>query len=184
MGTMRIIAGKYRGKALKTPTGQETRPLLSRLRKSLVDILRPRLAGARVLELFGGSGAVSFELLSGGAKEALIIELSPHSARAIRENAAALGADARVMEGDCLKALPRIFAAGERFDIVIVAPPYGKNLQHESMELLTQNFLLAEGGLVIVQREGAEPFWEAKAPFVHLRTREYGRTVFDFYKEE
>lgn len=182
MGTMKITSGKYRGRNLKTPEGVETRPLLTRLRKSLLDILRPRLGGVKVLELFGGSGAISFELLSGGAGEALIIELSERSARAIRDNAAFLGARARVTVGDCLKEIPAISARGERFGIIIVAPPYGKGLQAMAMAALCANPLLNESGVVVVQREGIEPFWEPTNPFIHQRTREYGRTVFDFYE--
>lgn len=184
MGKIRIISGKYRGKALFAPEGEETRPLLSRLRKSLADILRPKLQGASVLDLFSGSGAIGFELLSNGAQNAVLIEKSPKSAAYIRQNALALGAEAKVIESDCLKVIPSLFKAKEKFDVVVVAPPYGLELQRAAMEALTKNPLLEEGGTVVVQREARESFWEPVKPFYLVETRKYGRTVFDFYGAE
>ncbi|TAL16676.1 16S rRNA (guanine(966)-N(2))-methyltransferase RsmD [bacterium] len=181
MGKIRIISGKYRGKALFAPEGEETRPLLSRLRKSLADILRPRLQGTFVLDLFAGSGAIGFELLSNGAQKAVLIEKSPRSASYIRQNALALGAEAKVIESDCLKVIPSLFKAGEKFDVILVAPPYGLELQRAAMEALAENPLLAVGGTVVVQREAKESFWEPVKPFHLIETRKYGRTVFDFY---
>lgn len=154
---------------------------MSRLRKSLADILRPKLQGTRVLDLFSGSGAICFELLSNGAESAVLIEKSPKSAAYIRKNALALGAEAKVIENDCLKVIPNLSGAGERFDVIIVAPPYGLELQSAAMKALVQNPLLKEGGTVVVQREVKESFWEPLKPFHLIETRKYGRTVFDFY---
>lgn len=182
MSDLRITSGRFKGRALISPEGEEvTRPLLTRLRKSLADILRPRLQGARVLELFGGTGAIAFELLSNGAATATIIEKDPVSARIIRENARKLGAEAKVVEGDCLQKIPQLAAQGEKFDIIIVAPPYGLGLQKKAMGALSSNPLLLPGGLAIVQREKIEPLWEPVGLFTFAQTRAYGRTVFDFY---
>jgi 16S rRNA (guanine966-N2)-methyltransferase len=184
MGEIRLISGKYRGKLLESPPGASTRPLLSRLRKSLADILRPRLHGAVVLDLFGGTGAIAFELLSNGAERAVIIELDFSAAKILEQNAKRLGAQARVVQGDCLEAIVRLGKADEQFDVIMVAPPYYMDLQRKAMEALAAASLLAAGGVVIVQRDKSEPFWEAKTPFIHEQTRDYGRTVFDFYQLE
>ena len=181
MDELRIVSGKYKGRSLKSPEGKGTRPLLTRLRKSLADILRPRLPGCRVLDVFGGTGAISFELLSNGAEEAVIVELDPAAASIIKENARKLGAPVNVMTGDALAAVDLLWASKRLFDIVVVAPPYGLGLQKKTMDALSAKPLLRQGGTAIVQREAAEPFWEAVQPLEHERTRKYGRTVFDFY---
>lgn len=181
---MRIVSGRFRGRLLETPEGKSTRPLLTRLRKSLADILRPELPGAGIVELFGGSGAISFELLSNGATHALIVEVDKAAATIIRANAKKLGAQALVEEGDCLRLMPTFARRNRPFQIAIVAPPYGLGLQARAMEALVIARILSPGGLAVVQREDSEPLWEAKGGFVLERTREYGRTVFDFYRWE
>lgn len=181
MGEIRIVSGRFRGRNIEAPEGRVTRPLLTRLRKSLVDTLRPRLAGSRVLDLFGGSGAIAFELLSNGASEAVVVELDEAAARAIEGNARVLGASVRVRRGDCLVEAPRLDRAGERFDVIIVAPPYQRGLQESAMEMLARTGLLARGGIVVVQRDHREPQWPGGVSLVLTETRRYGRTVFDFY---
>jgi 16S rRNA (guanine966-N2)-methyltransferase len=184
VGSLRISSGSLRGRKVQTPEGEGTRPLLTRVRKSLSDLLRPDLPGSRVLDLFGGSGAIAFELLSNGAKTAVVVELDAAAARLIRENSEALSAEVEVLRMSALDALPRL-ASGERsFDVVIVAPPYGRGLQQAVLEALEHHWLLAPGAIVVLQRERREPA-AVPAPSGRLRlvrTREYGRTVFDFYR--
>jgi len=182
MGQIRIISGSYGGRSLETPEGLATRPLLSRLRKSLADIMRPRLPGMRLIELFGGSGAISFELLSNGAAHAHVIELDPIAAAIIRRNATKLGAGVEVETGDAIERLTAIVKKGETFDLAIVAPPYGLGLQARAMEALAKTRALKPGGTALVQREASEPQWEPKSRFEAPLTRSYGRTIFDFYR--
>lgn len=181
MGEITIVSGKWGGRSIMTPEGVATRPLLSRLRKSLADILRPRLHGASVMELFGGSGAIALELLSNGAESAVIVELDEAVCRLIGSNIKKLGANAKVEQGDCLQIIPKYAAAGAKFDVVIVAPPYGAGLQSKAMTALAYRPLVKNGGLAIVQRELNEPFWTPRDGFGQVETRRYGRTVFDFY---
>jgi len=186
MGIIHITSGRLRSRRVRTPEGFETRPLLTRLRKSLADILRPRLQGARVLDLFGGSGAVSFELLSTGAASAVVVEKNPKTAELICQNAWDLGAekDVEVFRGDGIKAVSRLAGQGEKFDIIVVAPPYGLRLQQRALNVLGKHEMLTADGTVIVQREDREPVPEASGRLRFVRTRSYGRTAFDFYEEE
>jgi 16S rRNA (guanine966-N2)-methyltransferase len=183
MGCIRIVSGSLKGRKLQTPPGDATRPLLTRLRKSLIDILRPRLAGACVLDLFGGSGAIAFECLSNGASRAVVVELHSQTALLIRQNAHSLGIDAAVEVrcGDGISAIAGFEDRDEKFDIIIVAPPYGHALQQKALLQLSGAPVLAGGGVVVVQRESHEPFIEPAGGLVHVSTRSYGRTVFDFY---
>lgn len=185
MGYIRIVSGKFKSRKLQTPPGDATRPLLTRLRKSLIDILRPRLADARVLDLFGGSGAIAFECLSNGAAHAVIVELDPETSVLIRRNAQSLGIEAsvKVCTGDGIKAITALEDRKDRFDIIIVAPPYGHALQQQALRQLSRALVLARGGVIVVQRDTREPFIEPAAGLAHLSTRSYGRTVFDFYSD-
>jgi 16S rRNA (guanine966-N2)-methyltransferase len=186
MGIIHITSGRLRSRKVRTLEGIETRPLLTRLRKSLADILRPRLQGARVLDLFGGSGAVAFELLSNGAASAVVVEKNQKTAELIRRNAGDLGVeeDVEVFNGDGIKAISRLAGQGYKFDIIVVAPPYSLGLQQRAIDVLETHTVLAASGTVIVQREDREPVPEASGRLRFVRTRSYGRTAFDFYEEE
>src|SRR5215212_2102432 len=133
---MRIIGGVAGGLILKAPKGLEVRPTPDLVRQALFNSLGSRVEGVRVLELFGGTGALSLECLSRGAREALCIELSPKHARIIEQNFAMMKlADAsfRVRVQDVFTALPQLAGAGEQFDLIVADPPYGeKNVAKRS----------------------------------------------------
>ena len=184
MGTVRITSGTLRGRRVETPPGEATRPLLTRLRKSLADILRPRLPGARVLDLFAGSGAVALELLSNGADEAVAVERSPGAAALVLRNVRRLGAAGRVrvIEADALRACEDLGARGELFDVVLIMPPYWKGLQQQALDAVARAGLLAPGGVTVVQRHRDEPAATPPGGLSLVRSRGYGRTTFDFYE--
>jgi 16S rRNA (guanine966-N2)-methyltransferase len=120
----RIIAGEFRGRRLVTPADERVRPTADRVREAWMNILGDRLVGARVLDLFAGSGALGLEALSRGAASATLVELAPASLAAIRANVTALGVADRVTvrRGDAAR-----FAAelGPRaFDLALADPPY------------------------------------------------------------
>ena len=183
MGKIQLVSGTLRGRSIQTPAEDKTRPLLSRLRKTLADILRPNLQGAAMLDLFGGSGAIAFELLSNGAKSAEIVELHPPAVALIRSNAESLGLQnqVRVHCGDALQMIDRLAENDDRFDIILVAPPYGHGLQQQAISTLASFNLLSKDGTVIVQRDNREPCTKPVAPFNLVRTRSYGRTIFEFF---
>lgn len=183
MGFITITSGSLRGRRIQTPEGGQTRPLLTRLRKSLADILRPRLPGTRILDLFGGSGAIAFELLSNGAATAVIVELGLKTAELITTNARNLGiaSSVQVLPGDGIAAVAALAGKKEGFDIIIVAPPYGLGLQHKAVAALAAHRILNPCGLLIVQREDREAQVAPPAGLVLTRNRSYGRTLFDFY---
>ncbi len=133
---MRIIGGSAGGRILKAPKGLDVRPTPDLVRQALFNSLAARVPGCRVLELFGGTGALSLECLSRGAREALCIELSPKHGRVIEENFAMMNLPAemfRVRIQDVFTALPQLVAAGDRFDLILADPPYGdKNVGRRS----------------------------------------------------
>ncbi len=184
MGEIRITSGSLRGRKIKTPSEDTTRPLLTRLRKSLADILRPELKGSRILDLFGGSGAIVFELISNGADSAVIVEIDKKAADLISMNISTLNLEkeVKVLNVDAVGSVSSFASKNEFFDIIIVAPPYGLSLQQKALDMLGSYKILSSEGLLIVQRDEKELLCKAADCFQFYRTRDYGRTMFDFYK--
>ncbi len=134
--------------------GEETRPPLARVREAVANILQPRLEEAQVLDLFAGTGSYSFELISRGARNAVLIDKNPKAVEVIKKNVARMGLEnqVRVIRGDALKVIDQLAIKGQSFDIIIVAPPYFTGLDALSMRKLSQTGLLAPGGIVVLQQ--------------------------------
>lgn len=133
---MRITGGQAGGRILKVPKGMAVRPTIDRVKQAVFNSLGERVVGARVLELFAGSGALSLECLSRGAKSAVCVELSSKHADFIRRNAAIpglVGGALEVRTQDVFAALPQMVANGQQFDLILADPPYGdKNVGRRS----------------------------------------------------
>jgi 16S rRNA (guanine966-N2)-methyltransferase len=180
---MRIIGGTAGGTLLKVPHGYDVRPTPDLVRQAVFNSLGGRVAGARVLELFGGTGALGLECLSRGAADALCVELSPKHARFIEGNVRAAGLPAarfHVRVQDAFTALAQLAAHGERFDLVMADPPYGeKNVGRRStsfaQRLLDDAHLpqvLSPGGLLVLghtKRDTLElpPAWHERKLMKH-----------------
>ena len=120
---MRIIGGRLKGRRLDAPTWQGLRPTSDKLRETLFNVLQGRMAGARFLDVFAGTGAVGIEALSRGAAEITFIEKDPRAVALIEANLAACGieADYNIRRGEVLAALRD---AGATFDVILLDPPY------------------------------------------------------------
>lgn len=127
---MRIIAGEWGGRTISAPKGRDVRPTSDRAREAWMSIVHPILPGARVLDLFAGTGALGLEALSRGAVWADFVELSPRTGRTLDDNIAALGAGLRcaVHRGDALAFVTRLTQAGTQYDVAFADPPYRKDL--------------------------------------------------------
>ena len=121
---MRIIAGKYRGRTLATFRGEAVRPTSDRVKESLVQILAPRIGGARVLDLFCGSGALGIECLSRGAEDVLFNDISKESLSLLEKNLARVGEKRKVLSRDFRACL---LTADGQFDLIFSDPPYGQD---------------------------------------------------------
>ena len=158
---MRIVAGTFRGRPLVAPKGQSTRPTADRTRQALFNVLEhavwsPGLEGARVIDLFAGSGALGLEAISQGAEFCLFVERDEAALRALRGNVAALGlADrTRIDRRDAGKLGP---CAGEPFDLAFLDPPYGQGLAEMALARLAEGDWLAPDALVAVERGADDP---------------------------
>src|SRR6478609_9004258 len=125
---MRIVAGRWRGRQIAAPADDRTRPTGDRVREAWMSIVNPWLAGARVLDLFAGSGALGLEALSRGAEVVDFVEIAPKSLEALRANAESLGAGsaAVIHRGDALRFVEKL--EPHAFDVAFADPPYDLGL--------------------------------------------------------
>ena len=139
---MRITGGQAGGRILRVPKGTAVRPTPDLVKQAVFNSLGERVIGARVLELFAGSGALSLECLSRGAKSALCVELAQKHAEFIRRNAVISGFPPGALEvrtQDVFAVIPQLISAGAEFDLILADPPYGeKNVGRRSESLAQQ----------------------------------------------
>ncbi|WP_298123630.1 16S rRNA (guanine(966)-N(2))-methyltransferase RsmD [Brevundimonas sp.] len=177
---MRVVGGAFKGRALVAPDGQGTRPTSDRARQAIFNILEHAawaepLQGARVLDLYAGSGALGFEAISRGAAFALFVETDDAARGAIRENADALGlmGRTRVHRRDATDLGVRPGSAGEAFTLAFLDPPYGRGLGEQTLARLREGNWLAPGALVAFERGSDEP--EIDTPgYERLDARDWG----------
>lgn len=170
---MRIIAGKYRAKKLSKIEG-EIRPTSDRVKESLFEILSKRLQGARVLDLFCGSGALGIECLSRGAEEVVFNDISPKSLAVLEKNLKNIGEKREIYSLDFKKMLQK---AEGKFDLIFADPPYRENYLPEICAIVKSRELLKADGLLIFEGERKEESFEG---FSLKDFRSYGRTLVYF----
>lgn len=173
---MRIIAGKYRGRTLASFKGEEIRPTSDRVKESVFQILSPRIAGARVLDLFCGSGALGLECLSRGAAEAVFNDLRAESLAVLRKNLVRVTESYRVVCRDFRACLS---AETGQFDLIFSDPPYREDFLCEIGALVAERGLLRGGGLLVHESEREET---PPAGFRMADFRRYGRTAVCFFE--
>ncbi len=184
---MRVIAGSAKGRKLKSPTTDETRPILDRVKTALFDTLMGEIVDTRFLDLFAGVGGIGIEALSRGAASDTFIELSPESYRLLRENLAItrLADKAETIRGDAFAFLKAAVAQGRIYDIVYVAPPQYHGMAARAVSLLDTEPLTTPGGLVIAQVHPRERADFADLSLHRLRLadeRRYGATLLLYYE--
>jgi len=184
-GTLRVIAGTAKGLHLKTVPGDSTRPITDIVKEALFNIIAPEIQGNKVLDLFGGTGAVSIEALSRGAETAVIIDKSQTAASIIRQNleTARFAKRAKVICGDAFSYLS--VQAKESFDLIYIAPPQYKDMWQKAVKMLDQDpAWLTAAGQIIVQ---INPLEWAELPLENLQVfdqRKYGDTLLVFYEHK
>ena len=184
---MRIIRGTAAGRILKVPKGYAVRPTPDLVRQAIFNSLGERIPGARVLELFGGTGALSLECLSRGATRVCCVERDRNHARVIEQNLEITRAprelfDLRVQ--DAFSALPQLAATGSQFDLIFADPPYGeKNIGRRSTSFAQQLLddanlpaLLAPGGRFILGHTKRDTL-ELPAPWREEKRLKHGDSV-------
>jgi 16S rRNA (guanine966-N2)-methyltransferase len=170
---MRVIAGSRKGHKLAAPRGVDTRPTSDRVRENVFNLVGP-VDGARVLDLFAGSGALGIEALSRGAASVVFVERDADAVRTIERNLDHVRlTGARVVHGDALATIAREATAGAKYDLVLVDPPY--DMLTEIQPRLARHLppLLAEDGVVVLE---ADVRTEPELPLPVRTSRKYGQT--------
>ncbi len=180
---MRVITGSAKGKKLKEVPGDTTRPITDRTKEALFSILGDWIVGARVLDLFGGTGAVGIEALSRGAAHVTFVEKAPAATRTIGENLriTGLAAGATVIKGDAFKVLQKNHPP---FDIIYIAPPQYRQLWIKALKMVdARPELLTPDGIAIVQVHPKEFEDIPLENLVLYDERKYGSTLLCFYEK-
>jgi len=183
----RILAGSAKGRRLRTPAGLATRPTGARVRQTLFDILAPRVPGCRFLDPFAGSGGIGLEALSRGAARVVLIDTDPEAVAALRENARALsasGGEVLVYRQQAALALRSLAAAGARFDVVYLDPPYASPLYEETLEAIGRQGLLDPAGVVVVEHFKKRELPATIGGLTRHRTVRVGDHTLSFYLRE
>jgi 16S rRNA (guanine966-N2)-methyltransferase len=184
---MRITGGTYRSRALKAPKGAATRPTTDRVREALFGILvsAGEVAGARVLDLYAGTGALALEALSRGADTAVLVESAREAIAALRSNVAALGLEdrAQIVAGDVAQVVHRVARSGP-FDLVLADPPWAMVDDGDAtraISALVQASGIGQDSRVVLEHSARTAPPEIDG-LVRLDTRRYGDTALTFYK--
>ena len=187
---MRITGGHAARRILKVPKGLDVRPTPDLVKQAIFNSLGERVVGAKVLELFAGSGALSLECLSRGAASALCIEKSQKHANFIQHNADAIAnAQLQVRTQDVFTALMQLAGNGEQFDLVLADPPYGEKNVGRRSESFAQQLLddknlpkvLAPGGRFVLGHTKRDTL-ELMAPWVEKKMLKHGDTLMRFFE--
>ncbi len=179
---MRVISGKARGARLKTPAGMETRPTADRVKEAMFSIIQFDLPGAKVLDLFGGTGQLGIEAVSRGAKEAVFVDHSQQACKLIGENLRLvhMEKEGRVVRGDYLTFLKN---TKEKFDIIFLDPPYAEVFLENALKLITEIDILQSNGIIVAECPfGKEIPWEF-AGYSRCKDYKYGKTALIIYRK-
>ena len=176
---MRVISGKAKGIQLQTPQGMLTRPTTDRVKEALFSILQFDLPGARVLDLFGGTGQLGIEALSRGAAECVFVERRSDAVHLVQENLALckLTDRAHVRQGDALAYL----RSGEKFDLVFLDPPYASGLLEQALTDIAAFDICRQHGIIVAESAVETVLPALPPPYQLYREYRYGKiklTVF------
>lgn len=179
----RIIAGSARGTRLKTLKGNALRPTYDRVKETMFNVLGP-MSDLLVLDLFAGTGSLGIEALSRGAERAVFVEKRREAALLIRENLlkCRLEERARVVIGSCERELGALSASGDRFDLVMLDPPYGKGLAAACVPLLVEGGLMAEGSRIVIEHGRDEAIEPEGDGLLMLDRRTIGSTTLSLFR--
>lgn len=179
---LRIIAGRYRGRRLHTPAGLAVRPTAGRVKESLYNVLQDIVAGARVLDLYAGSGNLGLEASSRGAREVVCVECAPAALRVLRRNLEALGtSDVAMVRDDALRYLGR--PQPEPFDVILADPPYDAGAEDTLLGAVAGP-VLRPGGVFVLQHGRAWHAPDAAAGLRRWQSKRFGDTALDFFVRE
>jgi len=182
---MRVIAGKYRSRPLRSLKGQVLRPTSDRLRETLFNILGPTVEGAMFVDLYAGTGAVGIEALSRGARGVIFVEQHSAAVALVRRNLESLGigVEAEVLGMDVARAVERLEAHRVHAQFIFLDPPYAADEEYEAaLDALGESTLVAPGGRVIVEHLRRRALPDRVGELERTRVVGQGDAALSFYR--
>ena len=178
---MRVIAGLSKGHNLKTPPGQTTRPTTDKVKGSLFSMLTGNIAGASVLDLFAGSGALGIEALSRGAEKCVFVDNSREAQICLKDNLnhTKLAEKAETVKADFCAYLS---GCSEQFDIIFLDPPYHKGFIKRAVALICEKKLIKKGGFLSLESDFGELDESDFGALTCIKNKKYGRISLKIYQ--
>lgn len=180
---MRVITGRARGVVLKTPDGMDTRPTADRVKEAMFSIIQFDIPGARVLDLFAGTGQLGIEALSRDAKSAVFVDQRQEACRLIRENLmrTKLESDARIICSDYIDFLKK---CTESFDIILLDPPYKEKFLENALKIITEIDILQSGGIIVTERPVGKGLLCEFPGYSRSKDYKYSRSVLTIFRKD
>ena len=177
---MRIIAGERRGHKLIEFSGEDIRPTTDRVKESLFNLIQEYVSDADVLDMFSGSGALSFEALSRGANSATCLDIDKRSIDVIRKNCASLNYEQKceIINTSCFDFLKR---CTKQYDLILLDPPYNKDFIEKTLSEIVQHGIIADDGIIVLESDSTD-FHSDFGNLQLLKQRKYGRTYITVYQ--
>ena len=182
---MRVISGRYRGRRLKGPKGMDLRPTGDRLKETLFNILKPRISGAVVLDIFSGTGAIGIEALSRGADRVVFVERDPAAIDLIRQNLQTCGIenDFLIIREDVFTTLRSLARQDFKSDIIFFDPPYDWKHYTDLLKLAFKPELMSPDACVVIEHTRKATLPESGDRYSRYRIVRQGDNCLSFYRE-
>ncbi len=190
---MRITTGRFAGRRIRLPKGPEIRPTLDYVKQALFNLIGEKVREASVLDLFCGTGALGLEALSRGAAHVTFVDRSSFCVHAVEASleelrcAAADPASCAIVRREAFTALRHLDREGASFDLILLDPPYGRELARKSLNAISQYAIVADAGWVAVEHEKRDllpPECDGQTRLVRQRSERYGDTLLTFYVKQ
>lgn len=180
---MRVTSGILKNKKIKSRKGYDTRPTLERIKEAIFSILSDKVLDSTFLDLYAGTGNMTFEAISRGAKRAILIEENKEALRVIIENVNNLGIEdkCRAYKNDVFRAIEILKNKDEEFNIIFMDAPYKENLTTKTIEKLSEFDILSKDGIIIAEHSTYEKLANKIGNYIKLDERDYNKKVVSMY---
>lgn len=183
---MRVVAGEFGGRRLKTLTGNNTRPTTDKVKGAMFNMIGPYFEGGAALDLFSGSGSLGIEAVSRGMEQAVLVEKNYRAMEIIRENVSMTKRDAsfQLMKMPANQAIKQLAEGDLRFDLVLLDPPYAKQEIVKQIEMLLDNELLTNQAIVVCETDKDVILPQTIGQLKERKRHDYGITAVTIYDWE
>ena len=181
---LRIAGGQFRGRIIQTPEGDKTRPTSGMVREAVFSMLQREIPGANVLDVFCGSGAMTIEAMSRGARHGVMIDFAAPAVTVARNNVKMLSLEDKteIYQNDYARALQLLAKAERTFDVVFMDPPYALGYYERALMLCVP--LMSESSLAVLEHDSANPLPERFSGCVLYKRKKYGKRAISVYRKE